>query len=59
MRLTSMASEHRQHDSSDVWHFCSNCSDWPESDYSREQTKPEGRALCGECQTKDDNDNCE
>jgi hypothetical protein len=59
MLLTSMASEYRQHDTSDVWHFCSNCSDWPTADFSREPDKPEGRALCSECQNKRDSDNCE
>jgi hypothetical protein len=54
-----MASEYRQHDTSDVWHFCSNCSDWPTADFSREPDKPEGRALCSECQNKRDSDNCE
>jgi hypothetical protein len=54
-----MASEYRQRDDGGVWHHCTNCSDWPDSDFSRQSSEPSSGDLCEECQSKEDNDNCE
>ena len=42
----------------DTWHFCSNCSKWPTSDYDERTTKPTDGELCDECKAKKDNSNC-
>lgn len=53
---------YRRKKDSDTWHFCTNCSNWPASDYV-EQTKPgserpSGGELCDECKGKDGASNC-
>jgi hypothetical protein len=42
----------------DTWHFCSNCSKWPTSDYDEKYTKPPDGELCNECKAKKDANNC-
>lgn len=40
------------------WHWCTNCSDWPTSDYEVSHTKPTSGGLCDQCQDKQRNGNC-
>lgn len=42
----------------DSWHFCTNCSKWPESDYDERNTKPTDGELCNECKSKEASKNC-
>lgn len=49
---------YRRKKSKDTWHFCSNCSNWPTSDYEEQSTKPTTGEFCNECQSKRDNGNC-
>ncbi len=53
-----MASTYRKRTGSDTWHFCSNCSNWPTSDYDSKTSKPSSGELCNECQGKKKNNNC-
>lgn len=53
-----MASTWRKRRGSDTWHFCSNCSNWPQSDYEVSYTKPNSGELCNECKAKQDAGNC-
>jgi len=53
-----MASTYRRRRGSDTWHFCSNCSNWPTSDYEEKYTKPSSGELCNECQSKKAAGNC-
>ncbi len=41
-----------------TWHFCSNCSNWPESDYDSRKSKPRTGEFCNECLAKRRNNNC-
>jgi len=43
---------------SDVWHFCTNCSSWPTSDYEETTTQPTSGELDNECRSKDANGTC-
>jgi hypothetical protein len=54
----SMASTWRRKRGSDTWHFCSNCSNWPTSDYDTSYSKPSSGEFCNECQAKRANNSC-
>lgn len=41
----------------DTWHFCTNCSNWPTSDYET-STRPTTGELCNECRGKENGGNC-
>jgi hypothetical protein len=41
-----------------AWHFCTNCSDWPTSDYDSRTTSPTTGELCDQCQAKERAGNC-
>ncbi|MDQ5841474.1 MAG: hypothetical protein M3537_10120 [Chloroflexota bacterium] len=43
---------------SKVWHFCTNCSNWPKSTYDEVTTKPTSGKFDTECRSKDANGNC-
>ena len=54
-----MATQYRRRKERDVWHFCTNCSKWPTSNYIASRTKPtDGNELCNECRSKKDAGNC-
>lgn len=53
-----MANTYRKKRGSDTWHFCSNCSNWPTSDYDEQDSKPSWGELCNECQAKKKDGNC-
>ncbi|CAD7031720.1 hypothetical protein REJC140_02956 [Pseudorhizobium endolithicum] len=44
---------YRRRNGSDTWHWCSNCSNWPTTNYDERPTKPAGGDLCNECKGKD------
>jgi hypothetical protein len=43
---------------SDTWHWCKNCSGWPTSDYTEQQSKPTSGELCNQCKSKDTAGTC-
>ncbi len=43
----------------DTWHWCKNCSNYPQSDYLTSDKKPSYGELCNECQSKEKNGNCQ
>jgi hypothetical protein len=53
-----MASHYRRRKGQDTWHFCSNCSNWPASNYDVSYTKPSYGELCNECKAKQAANNC-
>lgn len=53
-----MASEYRRRKGNDTWHFCSNCSNWPTSNYDSSKNKPTTGELCNECKAKRNAGNC-
>lgn len=54
-----MASTYRKRKGAyDTWHNCSNCSNWPTSDYDERYTKPTDGERCNECMAKEKAGNC-
>ncbi len=50
--------EYRRAQGSDVWHWCTNCSQWPESDYDARFTEPMAGELDSECREKEQERDC-
>ena len=46
----------------DTWHWCTNCSNWPTSNYDSEwhsgKERPRSGELDNECKAKEANNNC-
>ena len=51
--------EYRKKKDSDTWHWCTNCNNWPTSNYDEQQNKPTSGELCNECKSKDDAGTCQ
>jgi len=51
---------YRKKNGKDTWHWCTNCSNWPTSDYTERSTKPPHGSgeLCDQCQAKTDKGEC-
>lgn len=49
---------YRRKRSSDTWHWCSNCTEYPESDYLEHPSKPSSGELCDQCKAKEKAGNC-
>ncbi|MFN3725070.1 MAG: hypothetical protein ACK4SZ_02070 [Allosphingosinicella sp.] len=49
---------YRQAAGSDTWHWCSNCSLWPENPARTSTSKPTTGELCNQCRSKQDNGTC-
>jgi hypothetical protein len=51
---------YRRRKDSDTWHFCSNCPEWPTSNYDTHSgtTRPTYGELCNKCIARETNDNC-
>ena len=49
---------YRRRKSSDTWHWCQNCFNWPKKDYVQRNTKPTNGELCNQCQAKARAGNC-
>jgi hypothetical protein len=43
---------------SDTWHFCSNCTLWPTSNYDERSVKPTTGDLCNQCKAKQKDNDC-
>ena len=50
--------QYRRTKGRDTWHWCSNCSNYPSSNYETSPSKPRSGELCNECQAKDRDGNC-
>jgi len=48
----------RRKNTSDTWHFCTNCHLWPTSDYDTSYTKPTNGELCNHCKSKEASGGC-
>jgi hypothetical protein len=51
--------EYRKRRGSDTWHWCSNCENYPQSDYTTSPSKPSSGDLCNQCKSKRDDGNCQ
>lgn len=49
---------YRKRKGNDTWHWCSNCSNWPTTDYDWRPDKPSWGELCNECQAKEKAGTC-
>jgi len=47
-----MAATYRRRGDSKVWHFCTNCSQWPKTKYIESATKPTYGEQCNQCRSK-------
>lgn len=54
-----MASEYRKKPVSDIWHFCSNCSQWPTNSYISTPEPSRGQTIGNECIVKNQRGECE
>ena len=43
----------------DTWHFCTNCSNWPTSDYDDKWSKPTTGEFCNQCKSKENGKICD
>jgi hypothetical protein len=50
--------KYRKRKGKDTWHFCTNCQNWPISDYDEREGKPTYGEFCNECLSKDANGTC-
>jgi len=57
-----MAITYRRHKGKDVWHWCTNCEDWPRSNYDEvtveDGKRPSSGELDNECKAKERAGNC-
>ena len=53
-----MPRKYRRKRGSDTWHYYSNCTNWPTSDYDEQYSKPTTGELCNQCMDKEKNKNC-
>ena len=51
--------QYRKKKGSDTWHWCKNCSNWPESNYDVQHVKPADDELDNQCKAKDREGTCE
>jgi hypothetical protein len=49
---------YRQRQNADIWHFCSNCSKWPRSNYVEIWVEPTSGEICSECERRQVEGNC-
>ena len=49
---------YRQRQNADIWHFCSNCSKWPRSNYVEIWVEPTSGEICSECEQRRVEGNC-
>ena len=50
--------EYRKKKGRDTWHWCTNCSNWPTSNYEVRHQKPNDDELDNECKAKDREGKC-
>jgi hypothetical protein len=50
--------EYRKKKGNDTWHWCTNCSNWPTSDYDVSDSKPTSGELDNECRAKEKEGTC-
>jgi hypothetical protein len=44
---------YRRRRGGDTWHWCRNCSTWPDADFEETTVKPRVGELCNECKAKE------
>ena len=49
---------YRKRKDKDTWHFCTNCANWPTSNYDERKEKPTTGELCNQCRAKESGGTC-
>jgi hypothetical protein len=49
---------YRRKNGSDIWHWCKNCSNWPESDFEEIYFKPVSGEFDNECKALEKEGKC-
>jgi hypothetical protein len=49
---------YRRKRTSDTWHWCKNCTEWPTTDFVEHNGKPTSGELCDQCLGKERAGNC-
>lgn len=49
---------YRRRNGTDVWHFCTNCLQWPIANYVEQDGKPTTDELCNQCRSKQARGDC-
>lgn len=57
-RIEYYLTVHRRKASSQCWHFCTNCSQWPTREFVQSIKRPRARELCNECKELTKNKKC-
>jgi hypothetical protein len=50
--------EYRRQKGTTVWHWCRNCSRWPQADFESVYMKPTDGELDNECRAKEEAGDC-
>ncbi len=50
---------YRKRKDKDTWHFCTNCANWPTSNYDERKEKPTTGELCNQCRAKESGGTCQ
>jgi len=58
IRGLMVSTVYRRKQESEIWHFCSNCSQWPEDHYLEQRQAPGTGEMCNECTVKRREGNC-
>lgn len=48
----------RRKKGSKIWHFCTNCSNWPEEKFDSQYDQPTDGEFCSECISKKQKSRC-
>jgi hypothetical protein len=50
---------YRKRQNRDVWHWCTNCAQWPkQAGYDERKRKPTTGELCNQCRSKEARGDC-
>lgn len=50
--------KYRRKNGSDTWHWCTNCPNWPTSDYVEQDGKPSSGELDNTCRSLESKGDC-
>ena len=49
---------YRKRKGNDTWHFCINCTQWPNANFISRKTNPNDGELCNQCKAKEKAKDC-
>ncbi|MBW3661194.1 MAG: hypothetical protein KY397_06120 [Gemmatimonadetes bacterium] len=54
-----MSDHYRRRRGGRKWHFCTNCTDWPDSGFDSRASKPKADQICKTCHAKHNDGVCD